>query len=154
MNKLLGWRLMILALLAADAVVSVSAQQKPQATRAPQAQAPPAAMQNAQARAAANTAASTLHVDAEGVFFLLSSINAAQKQLVLKRPTEVTQLVRVDDKTQYLDDQGKPLKLSDLRAGDTVYVVLQNAGTAPPLVTRMQQGPMTMEGLHQKYLPY
>jgi hypothetical protein len=104
--------------------------------------------------AGAATAAETLHVNAPGQFFLISSINASQNQLVLKRPTEVTQLARVSGKTGYFDDQGKPLKLTDLRAGDTVYVVLQSSGTADPLATRIQQGPMTVDQLHRSYVEF
>jgi hypothetical protein len=101
-----------------------------------------------------DAAEAALRTDAPGEFFLISSINAEQYQLVLKRPTEVTQLARVDQKTRYLDAQGKPMRLTDLRAGDTVYVVLQASGTGEPLAMRIQQGPMTVERLHRGYVQF
>ena len=100
------------------------------------------------------TTAVTLQSKAEGEFFMISSIDASQHQLVLKRPTEVTQLVKVNDKTQYLDAEGGQQKLTDLRAGDTVYVVFQSSGASDPLAARIQEGPMTVERLHRNYVNF
>lgn len=80
-------------------------------------------------------------------FFVISSVDTRKNQIVLKRPTEVTELVRVTDKTLYLDAEGRPLRFQDLRAGDTVYVA-SSAGVA----TRIRKGPMTVEELHRRYL--
>ena len=55
-------------------------------------------------------------------FFIISSVDLKKDQLVLKRPTEVTVLMDVNDKTVVLDEKGKPLHLKDLRAGDTVWI--------------------------------
>ena len=45
-------------------------------------------------------------------FFIVASVDLQKSQLLLKRPTEVTLLVHVDDKTKYLDSAGKPAQLS------------------------------------------
>ncbi|MFY9530861.1 MAG: hypothetical protein WBC04_26705 [Candidatus Acidiferrales bacterium] len=86
-------------------------------------------------------------------FFILSSINAPKNQLVLQRPTQVTILMLVTDKTSYLDENGKPLRLADLRAGDTVWVTSSElAGVARAL--RIRRGPMTVQELHRLYLDF
>jgi hypothetical protein len=87
-------------------------------------------------------------------FFILSSINAPKNQLVLQRPTQVTILMLVTDKTSYLDENGKPLHLADLRAGDTVWVTSSEpeAGVARALKIRI--GPMTVQELHRLYLDF
>lgn len=85
-------------------------------------------------------------------FFIISSVNSSKHQLVLKRPTEVTLLVRVNEKTAYLDQQGRPLQLKDFRAGDTVYVALRSSAEGPPLVARIRKGLMTPEELRRRYL--
>jgi hypothetical protein len=87
-------------------------------------------------------------------FFILSSINAPKNQLVLQRPTQVTILMLVTDKTSYLDENGKPLHLADLRAGDTVWVTSSEpeAGFARALKIRI--GPMTVQELHRLYLDF
>ncbi len=89
---------------------------------------------------------------AEEEFFIVSSLDAKKNQIVLKRPTEVTELVRVTDKTAYLDENGKPLHLEDLRAGDTVYAVFGVSSEGVRVVTRLRKGPMTVEELHARYL--
>ena len=87
-------------------------------------------------------------------FFIISSINQATSQLVLKRPTEVTVLMKVDDRTKMLDEQGKALKLSDLRAGDTVWVISGGTAEIGATAFRIRKGPMTVELLHRLYLNY
>src|SRR6266478_2297852 len=44
---------------------------------------------------------------AKGDFFIVSSIDLAKKQLLLKRPTEVTELMRVDGETRCFEERGK-----------------------------------------------
>jgi hypothetical protein len=87
-------------------------------------------------------------------FFIVSSVDAPKHQLVLKRPTEVTVLMNVDDKTVYLDESGKPLRLTDLRAGDTVYVNAAAGSDGELLAQRIRKGPMTVQELHKRYLNY
>src|SRR2546428_452371 len=65
-------------------------------------------------------------------FFIVSSIDTKKQQVLLKRPTEVTELMLVTEKTAFLDEQGKPLRLSDFRAGDTVYFTPYSDLGAPP----------------------
>jgi hypothetical protein len=87
-------------------------------------------------------------------FFIVSSVDAPKHQLVLKRPTEVTVLMHVDDKTVYLDESGKPLRVTDLRAGDTVYVNAAAGSDGELLAQRIRKGPMTVQELHKRYLNY
>jgi hypothetical protein len=84
-------------------------------------------------------------------FFIVSSVDVAQKRLVLKRPSEVTVLVRVTEKTSYRSEQNRPLQLGDLRAGDTVFIRL-GTGTESDLAKSVRRGPMTVEELHRRYL--
>jgi hypothetical protein len=87
----------------------------------------------------------------QGDFYIVSSIDLARKQILLKRPTEVTELMRVDGETQYFEESGKPMGLADLRAGDTVFIVSKPAGEQPVAVT-IHKGPMTLDVLRQRYL--
>jgi hypothetical protein len=86
-------------------------------------------------------------------FFIVASVDLQKSQILLKRPTEVTLLSRVDDKTRYLDDSGKPIKISDFRAGDTVWVTLSDSSSGP-VATRIRKGEMTVADLHRYYLDY
>jgi hypothetical protein len=86
-------------------------------------------------------------------FFIVASIDLQKSQMLLKRPTEVTLLARVDDKTQFLDETGQPIKLSNLRAGDTVWVNLSN-GSSGATATRVRKGQMALADLHRYYLDY
>src|SRR6516162_1126288 len=88
---------------------------------------------------------------AEGDFFIVSSIDLAKKQILLKRPTEVTELMRVDSSTRYFEERGKPMRLADLRAGDTVYIVSKPNAEQPVAIT-IQKGPMTVEVLRERFL--
>ena len=88
-----------------------------------------------------------------GEFFIISSVDANKKQLVLKRPTEVTELMAVTDLTVFVDERGKPLQFKELRAGDTVYVASSARSDGPPVALRIRRAPMTLEELHRRYLP-
>jgi len=87
-------------------------------------------------------------------FFIVASIDLQKSQLLLKHPTEVTLLVKIDDKTQMVDQNAQPMKLSDFRAGDTVWVVSSGNGPAGPTATRIREGIMTVAELHAHYLDY
>ena len=130
------------------------AQQNPpspaQGTRAPAA-APVVAPKPTPSRVAAETASRKLKVSAAGDFYMVSSIDTKTLQIVLKQPTEVTQLVQVNAQTKYFDENGQALKLQGLRAGDTVFVVLQQKSAAVPIVVSIRRGPMTVDILHQRY---
>lgn len=84
-------------------------------------------------------------------FFIISSVDIAKKQIVLKRPTEVTELMGVTDSTSFVDEEGKPLRFQDLRAGDTVYVTASSPSQGRRVVLRLRRGPMTLEELHRRY---
>ena len=112
---------------------------------------PPA--DQAAARAAAEAAAAKLKVPTDaGDFYIVSSISMSAKQIVLKLPTEVTLLVQTNAQSQFLDETAKPLTLKDLRAGDTVFVVLQKSSGGTPVVQKLQRGGMTVQELHKKYM--
>jgi hypothetical protein len=84
-------------------------------------------------------------------FFVISSVDIAKRQLLLKRPTEITELLQVNDKTRYTDKNGKAFQFTDLRAGDTVYI-RSTATRAGKLAVSVRRGPMTLEELHRHYL--
>lgn len=84
-------------------------------------------------------------------FFIISSVDAKKQQIVLKLPTEVTEIVGVTAATTYRDEKGKPLKFEDLRAGDTVYATLTRDAGGTLTVTSLRRGPMTLEELHLRY---
>jgi hypothetical protein len=86
-------------------------------------------------------------------FYIISSVDPAKQEILLKQPQEVTLLMKVGDSTQYLDETGKPIKLSDLRAGDTAWVASSGGGTEPTAV-RVRKGQMTVADLHRFYLDY
>lgn len=88
---------------------------------------------------------------AQGDFFIVSSIDLAKRQILLKRPTEVTELMRVDGETRYLEEPGNPIRLTDLRAGDTVYILSKSSGSHPLAVT-IHKGPMTLDVLRERFL--
>jgi len=86
-----------------------------------------------------------------GDFFIVSSVDVSKGQLLLKLPTEVTEVMRVNNDTRYLDEEGRPIKLTDLRAGDTVYIN-QQAGSGGALAVEIRKGPMTIAELRRRYL--
>jgi hypothetical protein len=85
-------------------------------------------------------------------FFIIASVDQPKSELLLKRPNEVTLLMKVDQKTQYADETGKAIRLSDFRAGDTVWVV-STRGSKPTAI-RIRKGRMTVADLHRYYLDY
>jgi hypothetical protein len=84
-------------------------------------------------------------------FFIISSVDSAKNQLLLKRPTEVTEVMRVDGATAYHDENGTSIKLVDFRAGDTVYVT-STPGQGGALARQIRKGPMTVAELERRYL--
>jgi hypothetical protein len=85
-------------------------------------------------------------------FFVVSSIDVGKRRLVLKRPSEVTVVVLVNDRTTYRAEDGRPLTLSDLRAGDTLYIVLGSDAGVEKTAVSIRRGPMTVEELQRRYL--
>jgi hypothetical protein len=88
---------------------------------------------------------------AKGDFFIVSSIDLSKKQILLKRPTEVTELMRLNDETRCFEERGNTMRLADIRAGDTVFITSRSvegqlfAGT-------IRKGPMTLDVLRERYL--
>ena len=87
-------------------------------------------------------------------FFIISSVDAKNHQIVLKRPTEVTELVVVNEKTVYQDEDKEAIEFKDLRAGDTVWVSFAKSSERSRLVARIRKGPMTVEELHRRYVQF
>jgi len=85
-------------------------------------------------------------------FFIVASVDLVKSEMLLKRASEVTVLMRVGDKTQIADSAGKTAKLADLRAGDTVWVVSSDGDV--PTVLHIRKGQMTVADLHHYYLDY
>src|SRR5450631_1810767 len=85
-------------------------------------------------------------------FFIVSSVNPAKSSMVLKRPTEVTLTVRVTGKTRCTREDGKSLQLSDLRAGDTVFIALVRESSGEFVASSVRQGVMTLPELQRRYL--
>jgi hypothetical protein len=85
-------------------------------------------------------------------FYIVASVDRTRSQVLLKLPTEVTIMMKVDAKTQFNDATGKAMKLPDLRSGDTVWVA--STGGDQPTATRIEEGAMTVAELHQMYLDY
>ena len=84
-------------------------------------------------------------------FFIVSSVDITKKQLLLKEPTEITQLIQVNDKTRYMDKDGKPMRFGDLRAGDTIYI-RSTTTSAGRVAVSIRKGPMTLQELQRHYL--
>jgi hypothetical protein len=87
-------------------------------------------------------------------FFIISSVDLAKHQVFLKRPTMVTELMRINDKTEMLDEQGHKIPFSDFRSGNTVYVTAVAGKDGVPIVRRMRKGIMTDAELHRRYLSF
>ncbi|MGD0955758.1 MAG: hypothetical protein ABR953_02880 [Candidatus Acidiferrales bacterium] len=85
-------------------------------------------------------------------FYIVASLDQSKSQLLLKLPSEVTMLMSVTGTTQIQDANGASLKLSDLRAGDTVWVI--SSGGAQPTAVHIRKGQMTVADLHRYYLDY
>jgi hypothetical protein len=85
-------------------------------------------------------------------FFIVSSLDTAHGRIVLKRPTEVTLLMRVSEQTAYRDEQGRPLRLADLRTGDTAYITYRQSPAGEPTARLVRRGPMTVQELQRRYL--
>ena len=87
-------------------------------------------------------------------FFIVSSVDAGKSAMVLKQPTEVTLTMRVTEKTRCRDEQGKPIRFTDLRAGDTVFIASERDPSGHPVASNIRRGPMTVEELHRRYLRF
>ena len=89
------------------------------------------------------------HAPAEE-FFIVSSVDAGKSTLVLKRPTEVTLTMRVTEKTRCRDEEGRPIRFTALRAGDTIFVASERDPAVQPVAAGIRKGPMTVEELRRR----
>jgi hypothetical protein len=87
-------------------------------------------------------------------FFIISSIDLKKNQVVLKRPTEVTELMQVTPETLCQNEQGKKIQLNELRAGDTVFIVSRQEGHGIPIALRIRMGYMTYSDVQKRYLQF
>ncbi len=87
-------------------------------------------------------------------FFIVSSVDAGKSTMVLKRPTEVTLIMRVTEKTRCRDEDGKPVRFTDLRAGDTLFIASERDGAGQLVASTIRKGPMTVRELHRRYLRF
>jgi hypothetical protein len=86
-------------------------------------------------------------------YFIIGSVDQSQQQILLKAPTEITILLKVTPDTKFDSESGRPLKLSDFRAGDTVWVIY--SGTADDATAKhVRAGGMTVADLHKYFLDY
>ena len=85
-------------------------------------------------------------------FFIVSSVDPAKGTIVLKRPTEVTLTMRLTEKTRFSGEDGKPMRASDLRAGDTVFIAFSRDGSGAVVASTVRQGIMTVPELQRRYL--
>ncbi|MBI1941045.1 MAG: hypothetical protein HYS33_06020 [Acidobacteria bacterium] len=89
-----------------------------------------------------------------GEFYIISSVDVKENQIVLKRPTEVTELIQISDKTAFLDEDGKKIRFENLRAGDTVWVMASGKAQGIRVASQIRKGPMTAQELHRRYLKF
>jgi hypothetical protein len=86
-------------------------------------------------------------------FFVISSIDKAKNTLILLRPTQITATLAVTPKTQFFDDKGKALKLTDFRTGDTIFVTYSSQADKGLVADHVRKGMMTMLEMRKRYLP-
>ena len=85
-------------------------------------------------------------------FFVISSVDKTHNSLILLLPTEITATIGVNDKTKYADENGKAIKLSDFRTGDTIFVTYSTQASAQ-VATSVRKGMMTTAEMRKRYLP-
>jgi hypothetical protein len=84
-------------------------------------------------------------------FFIISSVNLPKHQLVLKLPTEVTLQMTVTGASTIVGEHGQPVKLEQLRSGDTAYISYARSAEGAKAI-KIRLGPMTVQELHKRYL--
>jgi hypothetical protein len=86
-------------------------------------------------------------------FFVISSVDRAHNALVLLTPKQIATSYQVTDKTQYVDENGRALKLADLRAGDTLFASYDKKSDGTLTVSHIRKGMMTVDELRRRYSP-
>jgi hypothetical protein len=85
-------------------------------------------------------------------FFVISSVDKAHNSLILLLPTEITATIGVNDKTKYIDENGKAIKLTDFHTGDTIFVTYSTQ-SSNLMATVVRKGMMTTAEMRKRYLP-
>ncbi|HXQ96854.1 MAG TPA: hypothetical protein VN774_00315 [Candidatus Limnocylindrales bacterium] len=86
-------------------------------------------------------------------YFMVSSVDKAHNALIVLRPTQITATLIVNDKTQFADENGKPIKLADLRTGDAIFASFTTQAGGVLTATHVRKGMMTMAEMRKRYLP-
>jgi len=100
----------------------------------------------------AGTLRAAVPAAADDQFFIVSSVDAGNGTMVLKQPTEVTLSVRFTERTRCRTEQGKPCAVSDLRAGETIFVTAERDASGGLVATSVRHGVMTLPELRRRYL--
>jgi hypothetical protein len=87
-------------------------------------------------------------------FFMISSVDQQNHQIVLMRPTQLTVVADFGPQTLCLGDSGQKLTPKDLRAGDTVWAIIKPGKKGAEDALRIREGAMTQAELQQLYLHY
>lgn len=88
-------------------------------------------------------------------FYIISSVNFQNHQIVLMHPTQLTVVADFGPQTVVLDENGKKLTTKDLKAGDTVWAVVKKGKKNDDAsLLRIRMGAMTQSELRQLYLKY
>lgn len=87
-------------------------------------------------------------------FFMISSVDQQNHQVVLMRPTQLTVVADFGPHTVCLGDKGQALTPKDLRAGDTVWAVVKPGKGGAENALRIREGAMTQAELQKLYLRY
>jgi hypothetical protein len=87
-------------------------------------------------------------------FFIISSVNFQNHQIVLMRPTQLTVVATFGPQTVVTGENGEKLTVKDLKAGDTTWAVVRTPKKGMASVLRIHEGAMTQSELHKLYLKY
>jgi hypothetical protein len=87
-------------------------------------------------------------------FFIISSVNFQNHQIVLMRPTQLTVVATFGPQTAVAGENGEKLTVKDLKAGDTIWAVVRTPKKGMASVLRINEGAMTQPELHKLYLKY
>jgi len=103
--------------------------------------------------AAAPVRAQKLPPPGNDEYFMISSVDKAHNALILLRPTQITATLMVTDKTQFVDENGKPLKFTDLRTGDAIFATYSTKPGGVLTAEKVRKGMMTLTEMRKRYLP-
>lgn len=87
-------------------------------------------------------------------FFIVSSVDQKNHQVVLMHPTQLTVAATISPQTICIGENGKKLSPSALRAGDTVWAILKTGKNGVTDLVSIREGAMTEAELQKLYLHY